>query len=237
MRFPLTRYGRREILLYGVLPLATLILISFAATILRMPALHALAVVPFALVVFTAQFFRDPERQVAGGDDALVSPADGTVVDIVEVEEPEFIGGRALRVGIFMSPLNCHVNRFPVNGVVAKVIHRAGKFLKAYDPRAIAENESSLTGFKARFEGREVPVLIRQVAGIAARRIVNPLAPGDRAVRGARFGMIKFGSRCEVFLPKDSGFELDVKLGDKVYGATTVLARFAKVAVAVEVQS
>ena len=229
MRLPLTPFGRREILLHGGLALGLTVLISAGARLGGFPALSALAVVPAALLVFTIQFFRDPERTAPGGPETIVSPADGTVVEVVEVTENEFIGGQALRVGIFMSPFNCHVNRFPVDGVVGKVVHRAGKFLKAYDPRAIAENEASITGIRAALDGREIPILLRQVSGIAARRIVNPLAPGDRARRGERFGMIKFGSRCELFLPKDSGFELAVELGQKVYAGETVIARYAAV--------
>ncbi|HVY62599.1 MAG TPA: phosphatidylserine decarboxylase [Planctomycetota bacterium] len=210
-----------------------MILISVGARALGSPVLGVAAVVPAALLAFTIQFFRDPERQAPGGPETIVSPADGTVVDIVELTESEFIGGPAVRVGIFMSPFNCHVNRFPVDGTVAKVVHRAGKFLKAYDPRAIEENEASITGIRATVEGREVPIMLRQVSGVAARRIVNPLAPGDRARRGERFGMIKFGSRCEVFVPRDAGVEIAVKLGDKVYSGRSVLGRVAAVAAGV----
>jgi phosphatidylserine decarboxylase len=234
MRLPLTPYGRRETVLYGGLSLGLIVLIWVAARFFGAPALGGLTALPAALLVFTLQFFRDPERTPPAGSETLVSPADGTVVDVVEVEEPEFLAGRATRIGIFMSPLNCHVNRFPADGVVAKVVHRAGKFLKAYDPRAILENEASITGIKASFEGREVPIMLRQVSGVAARRIVNPLAPGDRAVRGARFGMIKFGSRCELFLPAGAGFEVRAKVGEKVYAGESVLARFAGVAVGVK---
>jgi phosphatidylserine decarboxylase len=233
MRIPLTPFGRREILLYGGLSLGLTILISAGARAFAMPVAGGFALIPAALFVFTMQFFRDPERQPPGGPETVLSPADGTVVDIVEMTETEFVGGAAVRVGIFMSPFNCHVNRFPVNGTVAKVVHRAGKFLKAYDPRAIDENEASITGIRATFEGREVPIMMRQVSGVAARRIVNPLAPGDQARRGERFGMIKFGSRCELFLPKDAGFEVAVKLGDKVYAGKSVLARHAAIAAGV----
>ena len=234
MRLPFTPFGRRETVLYSGLSLGLILLIWVAALKLGIPALGALAVLPLALLVFTIQFFRDPERACPGGCESVVSPADGTVVDIVEVDEREYIGGPATRIGVFMSPFNCHVNRFPADGIVEKVIHRAGKFLKAYDPRALVENEASWTGFRAKLEGgREVPLLLRQVSGIAARRIVNPLQKGDVARRGERFGMIKFGSRCELFLPKDAGFTVDVKLGDKVYAGESVLARSVQVPVEV----
>jgi len=232
MSIPLTPFGRREILLYGVGSFALMVALPVVAQVVGIYWLSTLSVLPAALLVFTLQFFRDPERTLPSEADALISPADGTVVDMVDVDEPDYIGGRARRVGIFMSPLNCHVNRFPVDGRVEKVIHRPGKFLKAYDPRAILENEASLTGILARLGGREVKLLMRQVSGVAARRIVNPLKAGDPARRGERFGMIKFGSRCEVFLPLDSGYEFSVKLGDAVYAGASILARPGKPAAA-----
>lgn len=225
MRFPLTPFGRREIAIFGAGSLA----VAVAAPVLARFTGHwwiaALALPAGLMLAFTLQFFRDPERSAgAAGLEAVTSPADGTVADVVEVEEPDFIGGKAVRIGIFMSPFNCHVNRFPCDGTVAKVVHRAGAFLAAYDPRAIAENEASTTGIAARIGGRETRVVVRQVAGLAARRIVNPLALGARAVRGERFGMIKFGSRCELFLAADLGLTVEVKVGAKVYAGATVLA-------------
>jgi phosphatidylserine decarboxylase len=226
MRLPLTPFGRREILLGGGLALAVAAVVALAARQTGQPLLLAAEAVPLGLLAFTLQFFRDPERSAgAAGPEAILSPADGTVADIVEVEEPDFIGARAVRIGIFMSPFNCHVNRFPCDGTVGRVVHRAGKFLAAYDPRAIAENEASTTGIAARLAGREARVVVRQVAGVAARRIVNPLGLGARAVRGERFGMIKFGSRCELFLPKDLGLAIDARIGAKVRAGVTVLAR------------
>jgi phosphatidylserine decarboxylase len=226
MRIPLTPYGRHEILLYGGHALALTILACIAAYVMRNPYLWAAAALPAGVLLFALQFFRDPERRVPGGPETIVSPADGTVVDIVDVDEPEYIRGPARRIGIFMSPFDCHVNRFPVDGVVERVIHRAGKYLRAYDARAIAENEASLTGIRARLPGgREVPILLRQVAGVAARRIVNPLARGDRARRGELFGMIKFGSRCEVFLPRDLEVEVTSKLGERVAAGESAIAR------------
>jgi phosphatidylserine decarboxylase len=227
MRLPLTRFGSKEIRRYGGGSLVAMAGLMAAAFLLEAPWFATLAAVPAAVLAFTLQFFRDPERTPPTGRDLVVSPADGAVVDVTQVQESDFIGRSALRIGIFMSPFDCHVNRFPVDGVVAKVIHRAGKFLKAYDPRALTENEASVTAIRAAFGGFELPVVVRQVSGVAARRIVNPLAPGDKAVRGERFGMIKFGSRCELFLPEDAGFEVKVELGARVYAGSTVLARFA----------
>jgi phosphatidylserine decarboxylase len=226
MRIPLTPFGRREIRICAVGFTVALAAIAFFAAKAG-PAIGLFAIVPLAALAFTLQFFRDFDRdpgELPAG--AVLSPADGRVVDIVEVEEPDFIGGKAVRVGIFMSPFDCHVNRFPVSGRVVRVVHRAGKFFAAYDPRAVAENESSTTGIAARFEGREVRIGVRQVAGIAARRIVNPLSLGAEAVRGARFGMIKFGSRCELFLPAALPFKLEARLGERVYAGLTVLAQY-----------
>ncbi len=233
MRIPLTPYGRREVAAVSAGSIAATAACAGLAWALEAPALGAAALLPAAALAFTLQFFRDPERRADGvPPEAVLSPADGRVTDVAEVEERDFLGASAVRIGIFMSPFDCHVNRFPVSGRVAKVIHRAGRVLPAYDPRAIVENEASTTGILARFGDREVKVAVRQVAGIAARRIVNPLALGSAAARGERFGMIKFGSRCELFLPRDAPFEIDARVGMRARAGMTVLARWVGAGVA-----
>jgi phosphatidylserine decarboxylase len=183
---------------------------------------------PGALFAFCLWFFRDPDRALPEGEDLILSPADGTVADIEEVDEPDFVGGRAVRVGVFLSIFNCHVNRAPLGGKVRRVSYRPGKFLAAFNDRASAENESNFVGIET---GRRLPsggplkVAVKQISGVIARRIVCGCRENDTIARGERFGMIKFGSRTELYLPPEAVAGLDVKVGDKVRGGATVIGR------------
>ncbi len=220
MRLPIATYGRFDCVLTAGLLLAVAGVMAVVPVALHAPQLAFAALLPVALAAFAVSFYRDFERTIPADAGLVVSPADGTVTDVVEVDEKEWIGGRALRVGIFLSPLNVHVNRSPVAGTVEKVVHREGKMLKAYDPRAIDENESTLLALRAE-DGLKVSV--RQVTGALARRIVCAAQVGQRLARGERYGMIKLGSRTELLLPKDAGFVCRVKPGDKVRGGITIL--------------
>lgn len=224
-RLPLTVYGRRELALWGGLCLAAFVVCAGLGPWLRQPGLSIASLVPLAGLAFFLNFFRDPERTPPEGPATLVSPADGRVTDILEVDEPEYVGGRAVRVGIFMSPFDVHVNRYPVDGRVEHASHRPGLFLAAYDARAPLENEARSLGIAARLPDREFRVLVRQISGVAARRIVCPVQPGAEARRGERFGMIKLGSRCELYLPRELGAEIAVRVGDRVRAGETPLAR------------
>jgi phosphatidylserine decarboxylase len=171
------------------------------------------------IAIWVASFFRDPER-VAGekGDSIVISPADGKVVLITEVDEPNFIKGRARRVSVFMNVFNVHVNRYPVSGVVKYVQATPGKFMNAIAENASLENEQTSVGIEAGSDR----ILVRQIAGLIARRIHTYSKVGDQAVKGERMGMIRFGSRVDVFLPLDAN--LRVKVGDIAYAGVTVLA-------------
>jgi phosphatidylserine decarboxylase len=217
VRIPLAKYGWRELLLFG----GGLAVATAAAAVWC----WYVAPIPAALFVFVVAFFRDPERAIPAEDGTVVSPADGCVTEVAEVDEPSVLGGRAQKVGIFMSLVSVHVNRSPCGGRVATVVHRPGKFLNAMDPAASTENESaSITIDDA--EGRGVRILVRQVAGLIARRIVTAAAPGDRLERGQRIGMIKFGSRAEVYVPVGKKFRVLVQVGQSVKAGATVLGRF-----------
>jgi len=214
MRIPLTPHGVRELVLFGggALLLAAFLFLA-----------HPAAALPFvALAAFVFSFFRDPERKPPPGDDAAVAPADGTVTDIEEVEEPHFLGGKALRIGIFLSVFNVHVNRAPLSGTVRMVRYQPGRFLDARSPLCKEENEWNLVGC----EGPRGPFAFRQVAGLIARRIVCPVREGDLLVRGQRAGMIKFGSRTELLVPKDARVKVETAVGRKVKGGETVLLRY-----------
>jgi phosphatidylserine decarboxylase len=214
-------WGRKELLLYGAGPA----LAGAAVAVLAPPPWCLLSAVPLGFGGLVAWFFRDPDRRIPEGPGILVSPADGTVADIEVVREPDFLGGEALRVGVFLSPLDVHVNRSPARGVVRHRAFRAGKFLVAYDRRAVEENESCALGIECEAPAGKPPVriLVRQVVGAAARRIVCPVEPGRALERGERFGMIKFGSRTELWVPTNAGFACRVKVGDRVRGGSTIL--------------
>ncbi len=223
MRLPIAVWGRRDLLL------ASLLLLPLTAGAVALAASQpdrrllwlAAAAVPFVVWLLLVNFFRDPERTPPAGDGLIVSPADGTVTDLEEVEEPEWIGGRAIRMGIFLSPLNVHVNRVPMDCEVRQVDYRRGAMHRAYDPRARTENEAAALRLTV-LAGR-VPMIVRQVTGAVARRIVCPVEPGTRLRAGDRYGMIKLGSRTEVWLPADASVTWRVGIGDAVKGGLTVL--------------
>jgi phosphatidylserine decarboxylase len=174
----------------------------------------------FALgLLFTAWFFRDPERSSDAPQDALLAPADGVVVEIAQAEEPAYIGAPARKIAIFMSVLDVHVNRCPCDARVEWTRREAGRFLNALSARASIENERVLVALRR--QGK--PLLLKLVAGLIARRIVCPLRQGDALARGQRLGMIKFGSRVELFLPASENFEVSVRLGQRVRAGETVI--------------
>jgi phosphatidylserine decarboxylase len=172
-------------------------------------------------------FFRDPERRAAAPAAVLLAPADGTVADIEEVDEPGFIGGRALRIGIFLSPFNVHVNRAPCAGIVLFVGYKAGEFLPAYNPGAPTRNEAVTLGLQMP-EG--IRVLVKQISGVVARRIVCAAQAGDTLDQGQRYGMIKFGSRTELYVPLSARPRALAVVRDKVAGGQTPLCRFERAA-------
>lgn len=206
------KYGWKELLFFSA------VFIALGAGLWALhPAARWALPVPIAGLLFTASFFRDPPRRIPREPGLLVSPADGTVDEISEVEEEEFLKTPCHKIGIFLSVFNVHVNRSPCDGKVAEVKYTPGRFLDARHPDAGALNESNAL--------RIGDVLVRQVAGLIARRIVCTAGPGDTLARGERFGMIKFGSRTELYIPKDKVAEICVRLKDKVKGGKSVLAR------------
>lgn len=185
-------------------------------------ALWLLAFLLTLIALWVAYFFRDPERSGERGAQLVIAPADGKIVQVAAVDEPAFLQTRAVRVSIFMNVFNVHVNRYPVTGAVAYVHYNPGKFLNAAADKASLENEQSTVGI----ETENHRVLVRQIAGLIARRIVTYSKIGDRAVQGERFGIIRFGSRVDVFLPVGSAVR--VKVGDVTTAGVTVLAELPK---------
>ncbi len=180
--------------------------------------LWLLAFVLTVLALWVAYFFRDPERTGPRGEDLVISPADGRVIEVVEVDEPAFLQGRAIRISVFMNVFNVHVNRYPVSGKVAYVHYNPGKFMNAAAEKASLDNEQMSVGVQA----PRHKVLFRQIAGLIARRIVTYSRVGDDAEQGERMGLIRFGSRVDVFVPV--GSTVKVKVGDKPQAGVTVLA-------------
>jgi phosphatidylserine decarboxylase len=169
------------------------------------------------ITLWVAYFFRDPERTGDRGANIAVSPADGRVVMISEVDEPMFMHGRAVRVSIFMNIFNVHVNRYPVSGTVRFVHRNPGRFLNAATDKASLENEQTSVGIDL---GRQ-RILVRQIAGLIARRIATYSREGERVEQGERMGIIRFGSRVDLFLPL--GSTVRVKTGDVTLAGTTVI--------------
>jgi phosphatidylserine decarboxylase len=183
-----------------------------------------MAIIQGALLALLFYFFRDPPRRVPSAANAIVAPADGTIIEVTRLPQYDFVDGPAVRIGIFLSILNVHINRAPYTGRVVEMNYRPGEFLNALRPESAERNEFMWLGF----EQTTAPhrrFAVRQIAGLLARRIVCPLAPGAHVTRGEKFGMIKLGSRTELILPADA-VEIDVRLGDKVHAGSNVVARW-----------
>ncbi|MEI6947995.1 phosphatidylserine decarboxylase family protein [Paraflavisolibacter sp. H34] len=172
------------------------------------------------LFLFIISFFRIPAREHTSGEHAIVAPCDGTVVVIEEVEPDEYFKEKRLQLSIFMSPLNVHVNRNPVSGEVLYSQYHPGKYLVAWHPKSSTENERHSVVYRS----GEREVLVKQIAGALAKRIVNYLKPGDKVKQGDEMGFIKFGSRVDLLLPVDT--QIDVQINQKVQGGVTVLGRW-----------
>jgi phosphatidylserine decarboxylase len=179
-------------------------------------------ILSLVLLIFTLSFFRDPDRKSPGKDNIVVSPADGRVLFVKEVDDNNYINEKAKQISIFMSPLNVHVNRIPIDGKVEYLKYHPGKYLAAFEDKASEVNERSEFGIYSKY-GR---VFFRQVAGFIARRIVYDIKLGDSVHQGERFGMIKFGSRVDVIVPFN--WHEKVKKDDKVTAGETILFEINK---------
>ncbi|MFZ3073081.1 MAG: phosphatidylserine decarboxylase family protein [Thermodesulfobacteriota bacterium] len=178
-----------------------------------------LFVLTLAVSLFVVNFFRDPERDVPSSENSIVSPADGVVIKVEKAFEARLLHSEALKISIFMNVFNVHVNRAPVSGIVKGVSYNPGKFLNASFDKASLENEQNMVVVEAA-NGKRVAFC--QIAGLIARRIVCYVKEGDAVVKGVRFGMIRFGSRLDVYLPLEC--RVNVKLGDKVKAGSSTLA-------------
>ncbi|MDC1465438.1 phosphatidylserine decarboxylase family protein [Polaribacter sp.] len=180
----------------------------------------AIQIIILAFLFIVLQFFRNPKRATDLNENTIIAPVDGKVVVIEEVEEPEYFKDKRLQVSIFMSPINVHVTRYAMSGVVKYSKYHPGKYLVAWHPKASTENERTTIVLDNKVFGE---VLYRQIAGALAKRIVNYAEEGTEVIQGADAGFIKFGSRVDLYLP--IGTELTIKLGDVVKGGTQVVAK------------
>ena len=209
MRIPFAKEGYIFIVPLG--------LISLLFLFLKWPIAAFLAI---GFFLFVSYFFRDPERTMPQDKNAIISPADGKVVAIVEEKDP-FLGETAIRVSIFLNVFNVHVNRVPIASVVDKYRYIPGKFLAAFNHKASLENEQTAILFKS----GETKIVVKQIAGLIARRIICYAKEGNEFELGQRFGLIRFGSRVDIFVPTDS--KLSVEIGDKVAGGSSIIGFLA----------
>jgi len=228
----LTHYGIREWLGGGIV-----FLVLIACSVLVAVKIDRSAGITFGMIFLIAwfalaAFFRDPERKIPDAENILISPADGHVRDIEIISNCEenkyFDGKNAIRVGIFLSVFDVHLNRAPCRMTVREKIYRKGKFHDARDALASSENEAMTLVCDADASGRKFTVIVRQISGAIAKRIVCPVEQGALIEKGAKYGMIKFGSRTELFFPAGPDFELKVKIGDRVLAGTSIMAEMNK---------
>jgi len=210
----ITKYG---IGTFAITVLIGLILILAGIKIQNIILKYALITIGVLLAAFTIYFFRDPDRVTPKNEKAIISPADGRVLAITKVEESRFLKSPAWKISIFMSPLNVHVNRIPISGKVGYVNYINGEYLMAFYEKADERNERNEIGIDSKY-GK---VLFVQIAGFIARRIESTLKTDQDVIAGERFGMIKFGSRVDVYVSTD--WEIKVKTGDNVTAAETIL--------------
>jgi phosphatidylserine decarboxylase len=221
-KLPFARWGLAELQIMGWPLLAATIL---TLVLLWPSAWAALAIVPGVLLGLVVYFFRDPPRDVPQEAGLIVSPADGKIAEITRLDHDEFIGGPAVRIGIFLSIFNVHLNRAPVESRVIEVRYQPGLFLNAIRADSAWRNENMWIGLEEE-QSPHRPMVVRQISGQFARRIVCGLRPGEILPRGHKFGMIKLGSRTELILPYSEDLKIAVEVGQKVKAGLTVMARW-----------
>jgi phosphatidylserine decarboxylase len=218
--FRFTRHGFREMLIGSLV----LIIISIGLGWAWWP----LALVTLPVLIWLFAFFRDPERPVPADQHVMVSPADGKVSDITEIEHDELLGGPCVRVGIFLSVFNVHINRSPCDGKVAQIIYKPGKFINALShDHASMHNESNTLVLAEPGSGQRIAV-VKQIVGLIARRIICTVEKDEMVSRGQRIGMIKFGSRTELYIPRTLEPKIQVTVGQNVQGAADIIATLGR---------
>jgi phosphatidylserine decarboxylase len=226
MRISLTKFGLPQVVVYPVLVFAAMVVLPrIAGIFLPQWAAFTIKVALAVVLIWTLMFFRDPERRCPSYTNLLLAPADGRITEIETVEETNFIGGPALRIGIFLSIFNVHINRAPCNVKIEKITYKKGKYLNAMNPQSGRVNESNDLDL-IRTDIPKDKLIVRQISGAIARRIVCEAKEGRELSGGQRFGMIKFGSRTELYLPVRENAKCLVKIGDKVKAGLTPLVKY-----------
>ncbi len=222
MRIPLTKYGWPQAVVFPAIIIGATIV-----CLLVLPAgvIFVTEAILAVVLVWVLSFFRDPERTPPAGKNILLAPADGTIHDIEVVDENDFIGGKAMRIGIFLSIFDVHINRSPCDVKVEKITYKKGDYKDARNPQAGAVNESNDLWLIRTDEPKD-RLIVRQISGAIARRIVCEAQEGEKLTGGQKFGMIKFGSRTELYLPSRDDIKCLVRKGDKVKAGLTILARY-----------
>jgi phosphatidylserine decarboxylase len=210
---------------YGTSVWASLSILLAGSTGLAIWLYWPVAPVPALLWIWVLWFFRDPNRALPEGPERYVSPADGVVTDITPVGPDSPLGTEGIQVGVFMSVFDVHVNRAACDGRIDRIEHRDGTFLDVRKPEGWEKNESTTIYLTTEIQGRSYPVVIRQIAGLVARRIVTDLTEGQDVQRGRRIGMIRFGSRCELLVGNALHPVVEVRVGQKVRAGASVLLR------------
>ena len=219
-KLPFARWGLAELQLMGWPLLIVTVALLFLPSWYRL-----LALAPGVILVLIVYFFRDPPRKIPAGPTLMLAPADGKVVEISRLEHDDFVGGPAVRIGIFLTIFNVHINRAPCRARVIALRYSTGRFMNALDPASLIHNENMWIAL----EGEEAPhrrLVVRQIAGAIARRIVCDLRPGQVAEAGEKFGMIKLGSRTELIMPDEEGLEIEVRVGQWINAGKQVVARY-----------
>jgi len=246
MRIPLTKYGWPQVVLFPAVLLSMMaVYLLVGIAFLPVWAIISVELVLVVVLIWVLSFFRDPYRLCPSDRNLLLAPADGRITDIETVEENNFIGGSALRIGIFLNIFNAHINRAPCNVKVEKITYRKGKYKNAANPRSGQVNESNNLAL-VRTDTPEGKLIVRQISGAVARRIVCQTSQGKKLTSGEKFGMIKFGSRTELYVPLPAEGRFDpvqgsalandedgvwepkclVQIGDKVKAGLTPLIRY-----------
>jgi phosphatidylserine decarboxylase len=226
MRVPLTKYGWPEVVIFPAIVLGAMI-VYFVVGVLYLStwAIVSIEAVLAAILIWVLSFFRDPYRLCPKEANLLLSPADGKVTDIEVVEERDYIDGRAIRIGIFLSIFNVHINRAPCNTKVERISYKKGRYKNAASPESGRVNESNNL-YITRRDNPQDKLIVRQVSGAIARRIVCAAKEGQKLSSGEQFGMIKFGSRTELYVPARADVKCLVRTGAKVKAGLTPLVRY-----------
>jgi phosphatidylserine decarboxylase len=226
MRIPLTKYGWPQVAVFPAIILTAMV-VCLIAGLRYWPVwgIYASQSLLFVLLIFVLSFFRDPQRPVPTEEHLILAPADGTITDIETIEEKSHIDGPAVRIGIFLSIFNTHINRAPCNVKVEKITYKKGKYKNAAKVESGRINESNNLNL-VRTDKPDDKLIVRQISGAVARHIVCRVKEGERLQSGEKFGMIKFGSRTELYLPLREKTTTLAKKGDKIKAGLTVLAMY-----------